>query len=735
METSGTWRERWCLWDELVLRCAGFPARLALLPSCEPDEASFERGVADSADRLRAFAREPRVREALAWQNRPLLQTLLAPYLASEGTARNARARDREKVLVSYLQRYCLKNDTIGFFGPHVWGAVDRDIAHVEVSHGERPLRRRMVHLEHWCADALARRVEQLEGVAPWLPLALAPGVVREEARRAAASHSPEEAFALERVDGVLHEAALRAEAVLLGIAPSQLSEVLQRLEARGEIIRGLRVPTALRDPEQALEQWVARIGDWRVRDRVQALLARLRSHKAELAAAAGDAERVDVALASLEAWFQETTATAPTRQHGKTYAARTLAHEDCERDTHVRLGARFEERLMEPLSLVLEGARWMLGELARGYLELFETLAREVFSGASEGPFLPFWRAVAPRLPMAGQEAPAFVRAARRELSRRWAEVLGLTGSERRVHRDVKALRPAVARAFANAGEVWPSARIHSPDVLISRAGDVRRGEYSLVLGEAHLSFNTTETPLFLETYPEPSRLASRLAGLFPRGRVSFALPPSTALRGNVCPLTPLPGDVVFEVDEALSWRAPGSTLRAADLRVTRRGERLGVAAPDGRWWDVLEFLDFALCGHDLELLERGAHSPRVTLDGLVVSREAWRIPSSELRFAWASTERERFAGARAFAEARGLPRHVFYRPGGEWKPVYADLAAPAYVELLARHARTSPVLTFSEMLPTPEELWLEDSSGALYAGELRLVVSEPLPAGARRA
>ena len=35
-----------------------------------------------------------------------------------------SRARQREEIVASYWQRYCAKNDTIGFFGPLAWGRV-----------------------------------------------------------------------------------------------------------------------------------------------------------------------------------------------------------------------------------------------------------------------------------------------------------------------------------------------------------------------------------------------------------------------------------------------------------------------------------------------------------------------------------------------------------------------------------------------------------------------------------
>jgi hypothetical protein len=127
----------------------------------------------------------------------------------------------------------------------------------------------------------------------------------------------------------------------------------------------------------------------------------------------------------------------------------------------------------------------------------------------------------------------------------------------------------------------------------------------------------------------------------------------------------------------------------------------------------------------------------PRVAIDRLVVARESWTFVPSELTFASEATAPERFLAARRWAIAAGLPRFVFAKSAVELKPFYLDLESPPLVELFSKVVRKSkehvagetPV-GLSEMLPGPEELWLEDASGDRYTCELRCFAVDGLAA-----
>ena len=127
----------WSVWRDICLRGAGFPADKVQAICDEPlargadlagQGLAFDAVFADAALRLsRAIAgvqADPDFREALTWQN-PGLAQFLHDHTIRQGAARRTKDREREVVVASYLQRYCLKNDMIGFFGPVGWASID----------------------------------------------------------------------------------------------------------------------------------------------------------------------------------------------------------------------------------------------------------------------------------------------------------------------------------------------------------------------------------------------------------------------------------------------------------------------------------------------------------------------------------------------------------------------------------------------------------------------------------
>ncbi len=130
----------WSVWRDICVRGAGFPADMVLALCDEPlarsadlaaaDPAgrpAYDKEFADAAGRLSrgiaAIHADPRFREALTWQN-PGLAQFLRDHDAGPDAARRSKQRQRELVIANYLQRYCLKNDTIGFFGPVGWATA-----------------------------------------------------------------------------------------------------------------------------------------------------------------------------------------------------------------------------------------------------------------------------------------------------------------------------------------------------------------------------------------------------------------------------------------------------------------------------------------------------------------------------------------------------------------------------------------------------------------------------------
>ncbi|MGH9888643.1 MAG: lantibiotic dehydratase, partial [bacterium] len=80
-----------------------------------------------TSEALRRVGADDRFRQAVLWQNRSAIATGIDWLLRQPITATDNQTRKNERLIASYLQRYCVKNDTIGFFGPVGWARfVDR---------------------------------------------------------------------------------------------------------------------------------------------------------------------------------------------------------------------------------------------------------------------------------------------------------------------------------------------------------------------------------------------------------------------------------------------------------------------------------------------------------------------------------------------------------------------------------------------------------------------------------
>jgi hypothetical protein len=109
-----------------------------------------------------------------------------------------------------------------------------------------------------------------------------------------------------------------------------------------------------------------------------------------------------------------------------------------------------------------------------------------------------------------------------------------------------------------------------------------------------------------------------------------------------------------------------------------------------------------------------------RAAIGRTVVRRARWSAPAGGLPSAPDDIA--------AWARERGLPRRVFARSPLERKPLFIDFESPSLRRVLARfiapaveQARGAAV-QFTEMLPGPDECWIESEDGH-HTSELRIV------------
>ncbi|HYO71054.1 MAG TPA: lantibiotic dehydratase, partial [Archangium sp.] len=506
--------------------------------------------------------------------------------------------------------------------------------------------------------------------------------------------------------------------------------------ESRGVLLWELELPTSGQDHHVFLRRLLERIGDEAVRSTALAQLAELEEAREAVVRAAGNPDALDKALGEVESRFSRLTSMDATRNAGMTYGGRTMIYEDCRRDLAMTFGPGFLDRIRRPLSLLMLGGRWYSYQIGRAcheaLLGVFRSLCEGLGTDTVESVL--FWPTAAELFPENGSKPPAFADALLADYPARWARVFGVpqAGGQRVLELTSDALEPLVREMFAAPHPGWPGARYHSPDLMLSARSleALQRGDYQVVLGELHFAVNSLEQEFFMDSHPEPARLRRAIAeDVGPRCTPTVSKGDIYSARG-VTPLGEHPEDIAIEYDASRSWRPRSQVVPLSDQVIRLVDGRLTVCTRDGsRSWDILQLVQVILpvISIAVPLLPRLQYMPRITLDGLVVAREAWRFQVDELPFVQAPTALERFIGVRRWARAQGMPRFLFFKSTSERKPSYLDLESPHTVDNFLRMLQGAQSVFLSEMLPAIDHCWLPDAQGHTYTSEFRIVAVDP--------
>ncbi|MGW7263255.1 lantibiotic dehydratase [Streptomyces sp. NPDC054842] len=744
---------RWRLWEQFALRGPGFPADgvLRLAPAGLAQAADkfadddaldgarwadfaglFADAAVETAHTLQDIARLPAFREALAWQNRTVLTSGIAPFLRwTPGVDnRSSMPRQREELVAHYWQRFCVKNDTIGFFGPVGWGRWDATTPGVTIDTGSGLIADSTVYWASWGIDALAKTLDADPGLREWIAPRRVPFVALDGDRvhvpgRRPVTVSAEAAAVLAACDGVRPARRIAAE-----LPDIDVPAVLNDLVTRRWVAWRLEVPAGTH-PDRALRAWLDSVDAPEPRKRGTAALDRLERGRAKVAAAR-DVDALTEAMAELERDFTDLTATAALREKSASTApCRALVYSDTRRSATAGLGPAVLEAL-RPLRLLMDSAAWLTSRLAATVTaetrRVYDRLAAE-----GEVDLASFWFAC---LPVLHGTARSGADELQREFAARWQRILDVPEGARRVAVATADIEAQVGEAFAGAGGGWTAARYLSPDVMIAADGAeaVARGDFTLVLGELHLAANTLGASLFTHQHPDPDELVRLTDRDHPGPRLMPLIPKEhrSRLSARVRHTLVRPQDHQVALADFTADPARPRTVRSADATVEERAGTLVVRLPDGSAFPAVDVFSHVLTtlAMDLfQLLPQADHTPRVTLDRMVVARETWQLPAAGATFADEKDEARRFVRARRWHTGLGLPRHVFVVLPTESRPFYVDFDSPVYVTILAkalrRLSRKDPdgTFTLTEMLPTPEQTWLTDDEGRRYTSELRFV------------
>jgi len=644
--------------------------------------------------RLREHAKDPGVQEAVFLSSPDMYENVWTRYLAAEPGPDTADSRRVERQVYSYLQRFCAKNETASFFGPMGYGEIQGDGPLEFVTLPENA--RRRTFFAFWALQELAKAITLEPEIWRRLPMRANP-IFRIEGGRARCTSvgidvplppALEPVVAAVRAgDGTMEDVAAR-----VGLEPAALDKLLIPLLKGGIVVRELRYRTDDLEVFESLRATVDALPPSDAREKWRGHLARLEGMRARFEAAPLDERRK--ILPELEAAFTALTGVAARRGEGQIYTDRLLVYEEAGSKFRLRMGERQGRELAAALSPGLELSAAFGERVQRGFAQQ----VRERMQGES-GPL--------DLLQYASKLAPSDADSQR-----------------------YKALDPVVLPDAALAegrvpeelcGSSSPGGRFALPDVCIGRRAD---GSFDILLARVHhhlLVWNWLGA--FYEDRPRLEQVAKRwlqgepsAASLvemsFSRRNKAFYRYPGRRILYSIS--DPLPaGEHLHATELTVSVGAEGPILRTPD------GERLWLYLPLA---DFSTHLPYAALAHPLvlhaPLRAPAPHLPRLRLGDATYQRARWdvalpalpKLGGLELLLA---LQRER--------RRHGWPRFVFGRVPSERKPFLLDTESPFAAELLRHLIRGEPTVSFEEMHPAPDELFLQDERGR-YTFELRM-------------
>ena len=451
--------QRWRVWPTLVARTAGMPFDWLEI------EATGDFDVDEKAARqaLAAVDEQPRLREALLWQNPAVYRRR---YRAREKAGKPSEQRKRDRALWAYASRYCAKNDMIGFFGPVVWGRWTD--GPTDVSEAGAATRQRGTFFESWAIRAVTDALHERHDLSRWtVP------------RRAPVTHLEGETLLL--ADGTeLRLSALRSRVLATVRRPSYRRRHRgggrrhrPRHGARRDRPAADDAATDQRfrgDPRRetgaALRGQLLRVTDPARRAAALTDLDRVVEARDRVAAVREDPPALDAALTDLDARFVELTSGNAYHRAGDFYAGRTVLFQDCLGDLDVSLSTRLLADVGPALDLVLAGAAWYCRRTAAEY-EAWLTPQVDPVAGV---PLLNVMDMVGRSATYGDSSPPAEAAAA--ELRRRWESLLVPDPDARAVQLTSEGLRAGVEAAFPAGPPLWAQARWHSPDLMFRGHG-----------------------------------------------------------------------------------------------------------------------------------------------------------------------------------------------------------------------------------------------------------------------
>jgi Lantibiotic dehydratase, N terminus len=708
-EAEALLHHEWTFCDLAIFRSAGFPTNCItrLVPPNFKDLDYRDRRSRCLVE-LRAIARDPRFCEAV-WLNSSQMFKRL-----QDVETKAIRITRLDRKLYGYLQRFCLKNDTISLFGPIGYLFVEEAAPYWPKAMGADRSRRQAV-LAHWVCEVLAEAIARDDRIAPDIPIRLSPFAPRHVDKDVSRSV----AFVL--------RALLRAPAneprshrMLLTEVPvdeiPDVNFVLHRLETAGLVQKSIAVHPISFDGLQSLRDALSNmpysiaVGEWL--DYLSVLSEELHA----IGESTGLESKISAAARLRDKLSNIVTMVDWERSEGQPDRRGFFEDALLGESPILASPALFKQigaSLQPCLSLMAARAMVKQGCWRRWALELLKRRNED----HAELPLTRFALIV----------AEAVNEGANPDFERLQAFDAQLATLLRRpVPTDSIVLDPQDIAAFL---EHWslPQFAVASPDIFLIKAEGKTANQPlgSVVIGEVHGTATVWGCLLRFAPQDRIDSLRRRLATWLDnlpvvpcefmlgrrKGRTFLLDLPCPAVEfahrtGGHATASLLPNDVWVNLSEG------GPHVRAESFEKPLTFVRSSWTGP------LADILAVEVESFPIVL---GHHTPRITVGPVVLQRARWDMNRDRLLVPLSLGTDDLVSKATVLRVRHGFPRHIYVKTLESEKSFYVDLENDVAIDYLRAALRAARMVTVHEALPEPGCHSIE-IEGEVVSSEIRM-------------